>query len=55
MHMLKKALAIHEKVHGKDHADTEMYYNNLGMVVQEIEDNSDAAHMQRLFRYEKRF
>jgi tetratricopeptide (TPR) repeat protein len=43
--MLKKALAIDEKVHGEDHPDTAMCYNNLGMVAQEIEDNNDAAHM----------
>mmetsp|Transcript_17049 Transcript_17049/g.25562 ORF Transcript_17049/g.25562 Transcript_17049/m.25562 type:complete len:165 (-) Transcript_17049:652-1146(-) len=45
MYMLKKALAIDEKVHGEDHPDTAMCYNNLGMVAQEIEDNSDAANM----------
>ena len=42
MHMLKKALAIDEKVHGEDHPDTAMRYNNLGIVAQEIEDSNDS-------------
>ena len=45
MHMLKKALAIDEKVHGEDHPDTAMRYNNLGIVAQEIEDSNDSARM----------
>ena len=43
--MLKKALAIDEKVHGEDHPDTAMRYNNLGIVAQEIEDSNDSARM----------